>query len=211
MIDDNKLLYIIYWLLQLLKQTMNQKYFLGCTMLLSMCVQIPDAFSLKDHNQFSYKHCQDFLSQCPKDDPVVNQSCQKKLEMNPICLDLSLLADQLQTDMASLQIQKIQQWFLVKQTYAADGQLDYFILTENKKITPITQWIDGLNKKNLIINKHAPIIQQKSHGLTSLLLDFEARPCVACAASDSYLVHLIIDSQGNCEKHKVITTQAPLA
>jgi hypothetical protein len=190
---------------------MNLKYFLGCAGLLSMCLQMPDAFSLKDPNQFSYKHCQDFLSRCPKDGPVVNQSCQKKLEMNPICLDLSLLADRLQTDMASLEIQKIQQWFLVKQIYAADGQLDYFILTENKKLTPITQWIDGLNKNNVIIYKHAPIIQKKSHGLTSVLLNCEARPCVACAASDFYQVHLVIDSQGTCEKHKVITIKAPFA
>ena len=188
---------------------MNLKYFLGC--LVSMCLQMPDAFSLNDDNQFSYKHCQQFLSQCPKDGSVVNQVCQKKLEMNSICSNLSWLANQLQTDMASLEIQKIQNWFLVKQAYAADGQLNYFILTKNKKLTPVTQWIDGFNKQDLLIYNKAPNIEKKSHQLTSVVFHVEARSCVACAASDFYQVHLIIDSQGHCEKHIVMTTKNPLA
>lgn len=119
-------------------------------------------------------------------------------------VDIKKLARQLQTDPAYVDMTPLNpKVFLIKQSFPADGQFQYFLLQDNNQLTPVSHWLPKGNQNNLIV--YAKPLNQKhlAHGAMALQFVIDSRPCVACATERRYRLRLVLNAQGQLVSYHV--------
>ncbi len=177
----------------------------------TLCQRIPEA---KPFNFNNYKKCESLIKQCPKDGPMVNQTCERNvISENRACSQIRTVADKLETNVSAVKAKKAGKLTIFTQYFIADGQEHYYIFTPtgcliDTAIDPrkLDSTIDKQhhNEDFLIMNWSEPRIRTNHDGSQVVtVLSKVTKSCRACEVIGWPEVNFYFTPQGMLKEVKL--------
>jgi len=161
----------------------------GSTNTYAECKPLP--FMQTGFNMANYQLCQSLVSQCPKQGPVLNQACvDEAFKKNKACEQLKNLTETLHGNVSSISVEQLGKLALIENTFVADGQHNYYVLSSDACLIDTNTDPFNLNPalkeqykhmELVFVNWSKPTFQSQPNGtqsVTSLLK--VTKNCRAC-------------------------------
>lgn len=196
---------------------------LGSLICLALTNSVFAASSCKSYSYlqptFKFSEAQNCLASiktCTIKNNMPDQACVSKIAaQNPSCKQVQQLANTLEANLSSLTITPVDQFYIVRQDFIADGQQTYYILSPvacliNTNIDA-RQFSRSLalayrGKNWMSVNSGAPKVAKDKKGLTVFTVRLKVTDsCLACPILGWAYVNFVFDAKGTLIKRTVVS------